>query len=47
MRTRVASANGTRTASPWPPSMPPEAQKPPWTQLVVMPARQCGQVPSL
>ena len=44
--TSVPSASGTRTASPWPPS-PFIGKKPPLTQAVVMPCRQCGQVPSL
>jgi hypothetical protein len=42
-RTSVPSANGTRTASPWPPSMPPTAQKPPLTQLVVCPRGSSGR----
>ncbi len=45
--TRVASANGTRTASPWPPSTPWFPNEPPFAQFDVQAARQCGQVPSL
>ena len=45
--TRVPSASGTRTASPWPPSMVPLPKLPPATQLMVEPFWQCGQVPSL
>src|SRR5207245_11328117 len=45
--TRVASAKGTRTASPWPPSNPSVPNAPPATQLDVQPARQFAQVPSL
>ena len=44
--TSVPSASGTRTASPWPPS-PFIGKKPPFMHAVVMPCRQCGQVPSL
>jgi hypothetical protein len=45
--TSVASAKGTRTASPWPPSMPWFPNEPPLAQFDGQPARQCGQVPSL
>src|SRR6478672_10130115 len=45
-RTSVASAKGTRTASPCPPSTPWFPNEPPWAQFDGHPARQCGQVPS-
>ena len=44
--TRVPSAYGTRTASPWPPSEPGSPQKPPCGQEVCRPSRQKSQVPS-
>ena len=47
MRTKVLSAKGTRTASPWPPSTPSVPNGAPATQFDVHPARQCGHVPSL
>src|SRR5207249_1326138 len=43
---RVVSANGTRTASPWPPSMPWLPNPPPLMQFEGQPARQIGHVPS-
>lgn len=45
--TNVPDASGTRTASPWPPSMVPLPKVAPCTQAIVAPWRQCGQVPSL
>src|SRR5215472_15080012 len=45
--TRVLPASGTRTASPWPPSISPSPKLPPRTQLSVAPLRQCGQDMSL
>ena len=45
--TRVPSARGTRTASPWPPSTVPSPKLPPATHEMVEPWRQWGQVPSL
>src|SRR2546427_810943 len=43
---RGAPATGTRTASPWPPSISPFPNAPPATHCDVTPARQCGHVPS-
>jgi hypothetical protein len=45
--TSVLPASGTRTASPWPPSIVPLPKLPPCTQLMVEPFRQCGQDMSL
>ena len=42
--TRVPSASGTRTASAWPPPIPPAAQKPPCRHEVCSPSRQKSQV---
>jgi hypothetical protein len=44
--TSVPSANGTRTASPCPPSDPAWPQKPPAMQLVCSPSWQNTQLPS-
>src|SRR5207244_11735620 len=43
--TRVPSAYGTRTASPWPPSLGPP-QRSPCTHELGKPSRQNSQVPS-
>ena len=45
--TRVLPASGTRTASPWPPSIVPLPKFPPTGQEMVDPFRQCGQDMSL
>ena len=46
--TRVLPASGTRTASPWPPSISPFAEVPASDAAeIVDPFRQCGQDMSL
>jgi hypothetical protein len=44
---KVLPASGTRTASPWPPSICPLPKLPPLGQLIVEPFRQCWQDMSL